>query len=162
MRHPSAVTSVPWICARSRTDRFTDRAKAGKWMIFVSAEDIDRAWAIIDHVTITDRLGPASKVATNYRRNPSRVICVYTRDYSDLNDVRRVLAWLRHLGFNHTLSYKEDNATRARLYGPRSALYTSYSGTDIRVNREPVSDSLATVSGQTQHPSQRLPLSVPA
>jgi hypothetical protein len=160
MRHPSAVTSVPWIYARSRTDQFSDRAKIGKWMIFVSAEDIDRAWAIIDHVTITDRLGPASKVSTNYRRNPSRVICVYTRDYSDLSDMRRVLAWLRHLGFNHTLSYKEDNATRARLYGPRSALYTSYSGTDMKMNREPVSDSHATVSGQ--EPSQRLPLPVPA
>jgi hypothetical protein len=138
MRHPSTVTNVPWIYARSRTTQFADRSKIGKWVIFVSVQDVDKTWAVIEHATTTDRLGPASKVATNYRRTPSKVICAYTNDYSDLSDVRRVLAWLRELGFNGNLSYKEDNATRARLYGRGSTLYTSYSGADIRMNRDPM------------------------
>jgi hypothetical protein len=138
MRHPSTVINVPWLWARSHTARYVDPAKVGKWLIFCPIGDVDNAWACIEDATVADELGPLSKVSTAWNLAPTRVICVYTRDYGNMDDVRRVLGELRALEFTERLSYKEDSATRARLYGPGSTLYTSYSGTDIQLNRNPV------------------------
>ncbi len=45
-----------------------------------------------------------------------RVICVYTYDYADEADVRRVREELRALGFIDKLSYKADEDTLAGKY----------------------------------------------
>jgi hypothetical protein len=50
---------------------------------------------------------------------------VYTRDWQDHGDVRRVLYGLRKLGVSWRLSYKTDEATGAGVYGRGSSLYVS-------------------------------------
>jgi hypothetical protein len=50
---------------------------------------------------------------------------VYTYDFEHRDDVARVLAGLRQLGFNGRLSYKTDEATVEGTYGKGSATYVA-------------------------------------
>jgi hypothetical protein len=45
-----------------------------------------------------------------------RLICVYTYDCTDLDDVRRVRQRLRELGFTKKIPYKTDSATANGRY----------------------------------------------
>ncbi|OLL28144.1 hypothetical protein BTH42_29695 [Burkholderia sp. SRS-W-2-2016] len=45
------------------------------------------------------------------------VICVYTRDWTDKQDLLRVREVLRSLGFVEELGYKRDIDTQNRVYG---------------------------------------------
>ncbi|KAI6914582.1 hypothetical protein KC334_g576 [Hortaea werneckii] len=73
---------------------------SGKWMLFPSPDDLPRTWRLVAEATAADKLGPATKVATHdpSSTKPERVICVYTFDFTDIKDVRRVLNELAELG----------------------------------------------------------------
>ncbi|KAI9727813.1 MAG: hypothetical protein M1834_007960 [Cirrosporium novae-zelandiae] len=66
----------------------------GKWMLFLALEQVDEAWESIATATAENELGIAAKVApqgeTDDGRAP-RLICIYTKDFSDMDDVKRVL-----------------------------------------------------------------------
>jgi hypothetical protein len=113
----------------------------------VPADLVDDVWAKVAAATARGDLGIAAKVSTlvNNEFNPHsegpqlHVICVYTGDCRDSDDVVRVLASLRGLGFTQRLSYKEDGATFANIYGAGAALYVSQPGsTTAERRREPV------------------------
>jgi hypothetical protein len=55
------------------------------------------------------------------------VICVYTQDWEDKEDVMRVRTKLRRLGFNRTLHYKRDKDTRAGKYSGQGEKVSIYS-----------------------------------
>jgi hypothetical protein len=139
---PSQETRDYWIwahAARPESDS-SDVKKMGKWLVFVPVACMDAAWARIKEAVEQGRLGRTAKVATAKQspleRNPAeRVICVYTDDWTDEYEVRRVHAELYDLGFAQPMSYKTDEATRAGIYqqtghrhvgvyrfGPRDAL----------------------------------------
>ena len=67
--------------------------KHGKWLLFELPEDLDPLWRTVVEETIEGMLGPASKVAVAVDEGTrvSRLICVYTADFDDKKDVRRVL-----------------------------------------------------------------------
>ncbi len=44
------------------------------------------------------------------------LVCVYTRDFRDREDTRRVRSELRRLGFTRPLSYKPDLYTYWNVY----------------------------------------------
>lgn len=83
-------------------------------------------------------LGIAAKVAPGAeddRRN-QRVICVYTGDFNDLEDVKRVVAKLKDLGCitmkgrNASIYYKADAYTRLHIesgneWSIKPSLYSS-------------------------------------
>lgn len=98
--------------------------RCGKWLLFVPAAKIDDAWAAIKQTTQEGRLGGSAKVATA-RPNPNatnpnvRVICVYTYDADDEEDVTRVREELRRLGYTRKIPYKTDDATLAGRYQAR-------------------------------------------
>lgn len=77
---------------------------SGKWMLFPHVDDIDRIWRAVCKGVDDGKLGPTAKIATNgqdarsLREENLRLICVYTRDFSDQKDVRRVLDALIELG----------------------------------------------------------------
>jgi len=80
-------------------------------------------------------LGISSKAETalttamnRFAQGRVRLICVYTVDWTDDADVRRVLGELRALGFNGRLSYKTDSDTLTGQYGSGSATYVSQPG----------------------------------
>ncbi|AEW98191.1 MULTISPECIES: putative phosphothreonine lyase domain-containing protein [Streptomycetaceae] len=94
-------------------DEFGNRV-TGKWM----PKGIDQElWERIRGATIDGYLGTQSKVLKDFTR-----ACVYTRDYRDLDDLRRILTVLRELGVHGWIDYKRDCDTARGLYG-RGALY---------------------------------------
>jgi hypothetical protein len=139
--YPSTVTDFYWVgTIGPNYANVTDYS--GKWLLYVPVINIDESWQTIARETETNLLGTSSKAATA-RSNPNetnkrvKVICVYTADCRDIEDVRRVLSRLRNLGFTGRLYYKEDAATLAGNYVKGSAsLYESLSGTAITQRRD--------------------------
>jgi hypothetical protein len=79
-------------------------------------ESVDLYWEKIRQATIEGRLGDCAKVATSKpnplrSRSKSRVICVYTYDWTDADDVHRVREALRELGITREIVYKADSDT---------------------------------------------------
>jgi len=73
------------------------KLKSGKWLIFTNPENVDEVWGKIREATEAEKLGTSAKVRTampDPREPPewrkSRVICVYTHDWTDQEDVMRV------------------------------------------------------------------------
>lgn len=91
----------------------------GKWCVFVPSFDVDLAWARIKGAVEADRLLFA-KVSTALRSKgrDGHVICVYTRDWTDRQDLLHTREVLRSLGFVDELGYKRDIDTLDRIYGP--------------------------------------------
>ncbi|EMC95940.1 hypothetical protein BAUCODRAFT_509737 [Baudoinia panamericana UAMH 10762] len=114
----------------------------GKWMLFPSQDDLQQTWQLVSEATSQGKLGPRSKVATYDQSDPSgsRVICVYTYDFTDKDDVFRVLSELASLNVSPGLSagrssiyYKCDAYTYLDInsgnpYGIRASLFASNGG----------------------------------
>jgi len=119
---PSKVTGDYWVYADSPAATEADGARTGKWLVFVPARQVDQWWGLIRLATEQGLLGTSAKAATA-RPNElatsqrTKLICVYTRDWQDHGDVRRVLPQLRNLGVTARLSYKTDEATASGVYG---------------------------------------------
>jgi hypothetical protein len=122
---PSEVTSSPWIYAERKAGSYPPATERnGKWLVFVLVEEVDQAWSKIKEATEAGELGDSAKVATMWPRphisdQGSRVICVYTYDWMDEADVRRVRQALRELGFTWKLAYKSDRDTLDGKYRHR-------------------------------------------
>jgi hypothetical protein len=108
----------------------------GKWMLFPSVDLVDQVWAAVARATSNGDLGISAKVATDDGSGDGRprLICVYTYDYEDLQDVKRVLMKLRGMGLlekeKGLIYYKCDaytylNILRDNPYGLRASLFTS-------------------------------------
>lgn len=117
---------------------------SGKWMLFPPVEDIDNVWRAVCQAVDAGRLGPCAKVATNGGEGRSerdahlRLVCVYTRDFSDERDVRRVLDELVKMDLvklpvddiGNGIYYKSDAYTYLNLgsgneYKLKASLYSS-------------------------------------
>jgi Domain of unknown function (DUF1917) len=131
-RPPSKVTDDYWVYADAPGTDAMDISRCGKWLVFVLPGQIDTRWAQIKEATDQGRLGITAKAATARQNplatSPAKLICAYTRDWQDSDDVRRVLRGLRELGVSGRLSYKTDEATEAGVYGRGSSLYVSQPG----------------------------------
>nr|OQO27183.1 hypothetical protein B0A51_04443 [Rachicladosporium sp. CCFEE 5018] len=109
---------------------------SGKWMLFPGPSELPRVWRCIAEATARGKLGPTSKVGTWEPGNDKKgtLICVYTYDFTDLDDVRRVLDKLVDLGLVipklKTIYYKCDAYTYLNLgsdneYKIRASLWSS-------------------------------------
>jgi hypothetical protein len=106
----------------------------GKWMLFPTVNEVSHDWQVIAKATAEGKLGHTSKVAT---WDPSRsqvLICVYTSDFNDLADVKRVLKVLASLSLhsltNRNIYYKCDAYTYLSIesenpYKLKASLYSS-------------------------------------
>ncbi|MFM0629356.1 putative phosphothreonine lyase domain-containing protein [Paraburkholderia xenovorans] len=116
---PSEDLSCNWHYKKSPSyNDFASTDAAGKWCIFVSSAEVDEEWSKIRDAVAGDQL-MCAKVSTA-RRTMSRdghVICVYTRDWADREDLMRAREVLRSLGFLEELGYKRDIDTRSGKYG---------------------------------------------
>ena len=120
---PSTVNQVYWIYAKREKGKYPKpTGSSGKWLIYVSSEDVDKVWDKIKKATEAGKLGGSSKVATaKAKANPNstskvKVICVYTYNWQDEVDVRRVREQLRKLGIENKISYKADEDTMLGKY----------------------------------------------
>lgn len=130
-------------------DEFGNRV-TGKWM----PKRIDQeVWERIRGATIEGYLGTHSKVLRDFTR-----ACVYTRDYRDLDDLRRVLTVLRELGVRGWIDYKRDCDTSRGLYGRGALYWHAPPGTVVidvppwsvgrEMDRESAAESVLTAAGE--------------
>jgi hypothetical protein len=73
--------------------------RSGKWMLFPEPGEVDEVWGVVAQYTARNELGTGAKVATKDESHPerARLICVYTRDFGDRDDIARVLVRMREL-----------------------------------------------------------------
>eukprot|EP00906_Rhabdomonas_costata_P034856 RCo049023 len=99
----------------------------GKWLVFASPESVNAIWAAVASAVFEGRLGPMAKVSpamesaseglsARAREQVKVLICVYTCDYTNEGDVRRVREQLRALGVRERLKYKTDMLTHLDVY----------------------------------------------
>lgn len=118
---PSKVRDDYWVYADNPHSCHNWTERSGKWLLFVPWQKLDQTWKLIAEETRSGRLGIASKAATAKQNGLARnswvkVICVYTYDSDDREDVMRVRTRLREIGFVKKLSYKSDRATEEGVY----------------------------------------------
>src|SRR3972149_10781392 len=104
----------------------------GKWLIFVSRDNVDGVWHKIKDATEKGLLGIRSKVSTirqssAYGENSGgkergHVICVYSKDFRDKDNVKDILNELRNIGITGRLYYKPNNMTYAGIYAHEGPL----------------------------------------
>jgi hypothetical protein len=111
-----------------------DGANRTQWMLFPSAENLPRTWRLVVEGTISGKLGTSAKVAVDTGRGGSRLICIYTFDFTDTDDVKRVLEGMVELGLIDTkarpIYYKVDAYTHLEIeganpYGLKNSLWSS-------------------------------------
>jgi len=91
---------------------------SGKWLIFIQTEYADELWNKIRKLTNKDKIWSA-KISTLVHPLASRgehVVCVYTKNYLDKQDVMKVRENLREIGVKRRLSYKPDIYTVLGIY----------------------------------------------
>ena len=119
---PSEVKDIYWIRVERRKGKYPEPThRSGKWLVFVDKKDVDEVWDKIKKAVEEGKLGSDAKVATAkpnpHATNPDkRVICVYTYDYADEKDVKRVREELRKLGITSRIPYKADEDTLSGKY----------------------------------------------
>ncbi|KAL2752202.1 hypothetical protein ACRALDRAFT_1078234 [Sodiomyces alcalophilus JCM 7366] len=119
------------------------KVKAGKWMLFCQPQEVNRIWGMVAKATANNELGIAAKVAPRpgdgERR--ARLICVYTADFNDLEDVARVLRRLQELGIadvnGRAIYYKPDAFTYLGIASgnPWQVRASLYSSLDVQAKR---------------------------
>ncbi|KAH8769204.1 hypothetical protein F5883DRAFT_553791 [Diaporthe sp. PMI_573] len=114
------------------------KVRTGKWMLFVEPTSVNEVWARVAQATARNELGIAAKVAPREERGSprERVVCIYTYDFRDRDDVARVLHRLRQLELvrdraaGKPIYYKADAFTYLGIgsgnpWGLRASLYSS-------------------------------------
>jgi len=127
---PSKIFNAPWVYTSSSVrinyPVKNKRPKGGKWLIFIANEQIDLTWQKIKKATKEGLLGTSSKVATSQpsqyaNSETEKVICVYTYDSDDIDDINRIENALREIGIFSTLCYKTNEATSKGNYSVRGS-----------------------------------------
>jgi hypothetical protein len=88
----------------------------GKWLIHAPYEKINEIWKTVASSTMNGELGVDTKVSTVLQGASEYVICVYTKNYLYVEDVKRVRKRLTELGFPQRLYYKPDIYTYLKIY----------------------------------------------
>ena len=130
---PSRTTQMYWIvqdAPDTRPDAIEDEL-AGKWLIFLPADRVDKAWTVVRDATVAKELGISTKVSTAKENPESRdnmkVIYIYTKDWRDEEDVMHVRERLRELGFIDRIGYKRNIETFRGEYSQKGKRVTYYS-----------------------------------
>ncbi|KAJ5967723.1 hypothetical protein N7501_003971 [Penicillium viridicatum] len=107
---------------------------SGKWMLFPTVDRVDEFWGAVVRAMEKGELGDVAKVATGDGGGESRLICVYTDDFGDVEDVKRVVSKLVDIGLvgkgPRSVYYKSDAFTHLEIsskneYGLKASMYSS-------------------------------------
>lgn len=118
---PSQNTYLTWLQAHSPKIKFFEsNEKTGKWCINLPKEEIDEAWLKIKEACRKNKfiLAKCSTSRTSgTAQYPLFLICVYTNDWENTEDVQKVRQTLKDIGFTQPLKYKRDIETINNVYG---------------------------------------------
>ncbi|KAK4179722.1 hypothetical protein QBC36DRAFT_375714 [Triangularia setosa] len=104
---------------------------SGKWMLFPDTAFVNEVWEKVVRAVAHNQLGTAAKVATRmptgyddgHGEKNNRLICVYTDNFTDKDDVARVLKRMKELELvkqgpgARLIYYKADAWTELGIYG---------------------------------------------
>lgn len=111
-----------WVYAQRKMGGYpAHTSRGGKWLVFVNSHNLDKIWTKIRIAVEEGKLGGMAKAATakpnSHARNSNRkVICVYTYDWKDRRDVKRIREELRNIGIICKIAYKADEDTEQGRY----------------------------------------------
>lgn len=111
-----------------------DPEKIGKWMVFLPRTEIDSVWNKVKEAVKEGHLWE-TKVSTMNSSNSTHVLIVYTKDYTDKDDVIRVLDYLETSNIkppNKIIHYKTDLQTANGVYSNKNTKASYYSSNTIR------------------------------
>ena len=121
---PSSLPSLDYsgfwkYAARPDLKKFSSSDKTGKWCIFSNKDQVDQQWELIKKSCQNGDLlvAKCSTALGAMSHQGHHVICVYTEDFNNQEEVFKTRDILRDLGFTEELGYKTDAATMARVYG---------------------------------------------
>lgn len=120
-----------WLRAQHLGAPPVDLRYTGKWMLFLPCPVAHRGWTLVRESTANGRLGFRAKIARQDEitqpkiRNsagPEHVVCIYTRDWRDHEDVLRIGKVLVEIGAvklqaNDAMYYKADEQTHRSISG---------------------------------------------
>lgn len=115
-----------WTYAHRREGTYPEHTlRGGKWLLFVNSRNLGFVWNKIKKAVEEGKLGGSAKAARSGRVYPAeisnvKVICVYTYDWTDSQDVKRIREELRNLGITRKISYKTDEDTERAIYSTNS------------------------------------------
>ncbi len=130
---PARTTQMYWIVedAPSARPNAVDDELAGKWLVFLPADEVDTVWRRVRDATAAGELGISAKVSTAKRNPDARddryVVYVYTADWRDEAEVMRVREALRALGVADRIGYKRNLETFRGEYSKKGKRVTYYS-----------------------------------
>ncbi len=111
-RPPSQVSNNAWLVAYRQQQNYPCIAN-GKWLVYATRDKIDNLWKIIALATDEGYLGSFSKVSTiglpDTTKTGIHIICIYTYDPEDREDIIRVRTALRELNITHPIPYQTWN-----------------------------------------------------
>ena len=114
---PTKIHDKPWLYARRQMKEYPkSTTRGGKWLIFVPIKDLDFTWEKIKLATEQGLLGGSSKTSTMWNNShasdhQTKLICVYTYDWTDKKDVMEIREMLEKLGITQKIPYKSDEDT---------------------------------------------------
>jgi len=115
---PSAL-SIPGVLAKEIVLNLAimQDYKHGKWIIYRSGEAANVLWRKLDKACKEGRLDKYVRVTTHHNaRGGTFVFCVYTRDFTNKEDVMKIRAVLRSMGVAEKIRYKPDIYTALGIY----------------------------------------------
>jgi hypothetical protein len=71
-------------------------------MMFCPPNEVNAVWSVVARATADNDLGIAAKVAPEGGDSRDRLICIYTKDFNDMEDVTRVVRKMKDLGLIDT------------------------------------------------------------
>ena len=93
---------------------------SGKWMVFENqTRDMEGKWSKVKLALARSTLGPVAKLSESLCAG-GRVMCIYTKSFEDLTDIRRVLHSLHDVGI-HPTCWKADIMTYIGLYNSKNS-----------------------------------------
>ncbi|EFA06931.1 hypothetical protein TcasGA2_TC009881 [Tribolium castaneum] len=137
--NPTDVTKgeAPWLWAKNNKyslENVNGYCKVGKWMLFLSKADVNGIWTKIKEAVKTGDLWDA-KVSTSADSEPLHAVIIYTKDYTDLDDVISVLDFLETSDIKpqgEVIRYKTDKQTGAGIYSRFNQKASIYDSKTIR------------------------------
>ncbi|MEK7068784.1 MAG: putative phosphothreonine lyase domain-containing protein, partial [Patescibacteria group bacterium] len=91
-----------------------------KWLVFVNDHSLPGVWNKIKTALEEGKLGDLAKTSAKRSGSERKVICVYTYDWTDREDVKRVREELRRIGITRKIPYKADEDTERGVYRTNS------------------------------------------
>ena len=111
-----------WVYAQRKVGEYPEHtSRGGKWLIFVSGHSLHIVWEKIRVALERGKLGGLAKASTmkcglHAPGSKHGVICVYTYDWRDREDVKRIREELRKIGITRKIPYKTDEDTERDIY----------------------------------------------